>query len=138
MPIEGTQGEGRSWHKGACHCGAVTFEVNLEPDLIVYECNCSMCKYLGYVHVLVSDEEFRISQGGEKLTSYRFNTKTADHLFCSICGVKNFYKPRSNPEGWSVSLRALDEAKFGSIDKREFDGEHWEENIDTLRQAERH
>lgn len=129
---------GHSQHRGACHCGAVTFEVQLPPDLIAYECNCSMCKYLGYLHVIVPDEDFRILSGADKLTSYQFNSGTADHLFCSICGIKNFYRPRSHPEDWSVSLRALDETTFKSIDKKMFDGRHWEESIDALHEQEHH
>ena len=49
------------------------------------------------------------SSGGEGLTSYRFGTGAANHLFCAVCGVKSFYQPRSHPEAWSVNLNALDD-----------------------------
>ena len=43
------------------------------------------------------------------LTSYRFGTGAADHLFCRNCGVKSFYQPRSHPDAWSVNANCLDE-----------------------------
>ena len=64
--------------------------------------------------------------GRTRLTSYSFNTGVARHLFCSVCGVKSFYRPRSNPDGWSVNARCLDD--FASLDIRTepFDGRDWE------------
>ena len=42
--------------------------------------------------------------------SYRFNTMTAEHLFCSVCGIKSFYHP-AVPPGRLVCVNAntLDE-----------------------------
>ena len=50
------------------------------------------------------------SSGEDRLTSYRFGTGAANHLFCAVCGVKSFYQPRSHPDAWSVNLNALDDA----------------------------
>ena len=47
--------------------------------------------------------------GEDKLTTYTFNTGTAQHRFCSVCGIKGFYVPRSKPDGFSVNVRCLDE-----------------------------
>ena len=82
-------------HRGRCHCGAVTFEVDAPADLNVVECNCSMCERVGFLHLMVSKSRFRLLTGGEVLISYRFNTGVAEHLFCRVCGVKSFYVPRS-------------------------------------------
>ncbi len=117
------------WHDGGCHCGAVRYQVFLPDEVKVTECNCSICSRSGYLHAIVTDEQFRLLKGEDKLTSYRFNTGTADHLFCGICGIKSFYRPRSHPEGWSVNLRCLDPDEFTSINIEAFDGRHWEENI---------
>ena len=118
----------RHWHKGACHCGAVTFEVEAPDDVVLDDCNCSICAKTGFLHLIVPKTRFRILSGEDKLTTYTFNTGTAKHLFCSVCGVKPFYVPRSNPDGWSVNFRCLDRAEFGNVEIRPFDGQNWEAN----------
>ncbi|KAI4294750.1 hypothetical protein MLD38_040921 [Melastoma candidum] len=40
---------------------------------------------------------------GQFITTYTFNTHTAKHTFCKVCGITSFYKPRSNPDGIAVS-----------------------------------
>ncbi len=122
----------RHWHKGACHCGAVTFEVETPDDVVIDDCNCSICAKTGFLHLIVPASRFRILSGEDKLTTYTFNTGTARHLFCSVCGVKPFYVPRSNPDGWSVNFRCLDRAEFGNVEIRPFDGQNWEANAATL------
>ena len=88
---------------GSCHCGAVRFEVDVEREgdapLSADECNCSICQRVGYQHVIVAKSAFRLLQGGEWLHTYTFNTRVARHTFCSRCGVKPFYVPRSHPMG---------------------------------------
>jgi len=122
----------KSWKKGGCHCGAVTFEVRTAGEIEVVNCNCSMCSKAGYLHLMVPKVDFRILTGEDKLTTYRFNTGTAKHTFCSICGVKPFYVPRSHPDGWSVNFRCLDADDFASVMTTEFDGKHWEDNAGKL------
>ena len=68
----------------------------------------SICSKSGYLHLVVSAERFTLLSGREALTSYTFNTGVAKHLFCSVCGVKSFYVPRSHPDGFSVNARCLD------------------------------
>lgn len=62
----------------------------------------------GFLHLIVPASRFRLVSGEEALTDYRFNTGAARHLFCSHCGVKSFYVPRSHPDGYSVNVRCLD------------------------------
>ena len=57
----------------------------------------------------------------------RFNTGTAKHHFCSVCGIKSFYVPRSKPDGFSVNVRCLDDGQVRVTRITLFDGEHWEE-----------
>lgn len=116
----------RRWHKGACHCGAVAFEVEAAHDVVIDDCNCSICAKTGFLHLIVPASRFRILSGADKLSEYRFNTGTARHFFCSLCGVKPFYVPRSNPDGWSVNFRCLDRSEFGAVEIRPFDGRNWE------------
>lgn len=112
-------------HTGSCHCGAVRFEVEAPEHIEAYECNCSMCLRAGFLHLIVPRSRFRLLQGAASLTSYRFNTGTADHLFCRTCGIKSFYVPRSNPDGYSVNVRCLDPAP-ARLTVRPFDGRDWE------------
>jgi hypothetical protein len=119
-------------HTGGCHCGRVRFEVEAPAEIQVNECNCSICRLVGYLHLVVPRSRFRLLSGEEALTSYRFNTGVAEHLFCSVCGIKSFYVPRSHPDGFSVNARCLDE---GTVTRRtvgRFDGVHWEENVSKL------
>ena len=115
-----------TWRDGGCHCGAVRFQVRLPARLVVQDCNCSMCAKLGYLHAIVAEDGFRLVSGDDRLARYRFNTGVAEHLFCATCGVKSFYRPRSNPDGWSVNARCLDD--FGALDLviEPFDGRDWE------------
>lgn len=108
-------------HRGGCHCGAVAFEVQAPGRLTVSDCNCSICRMSGYQHLIVPRARFRLLQGAESLTEYRFNTGTARHLFCRHCGVKSFYVPRSNPDGYSVNARCLDRATVEHVEVEIFD-----------------
>ncbi|MGH8457172.1 MAG: GFA family protein, partial [Stenotrophobium sp.] len=94
-------------HTGGCHCGAVRFEVRAPAQVTVQRCNCSICAMTGFEHLIVPAADFKLLSGAEQLSTYSFNTGAAKHLFCRICGIKSFYVPRSNPDGYSVNLRCL-------------------------------
>jgi hypothetical protein len=124
-------------HRGGCHCGDVAFEVEAPPGLNVQECNCSICSMTGFLHLIVPASRFHLLRGAESLTTYTFNTGTARHLFCRRCGIKSFYVPRSNPDGYSVNARCLDAATIGQLVVEPFDGRHWEESAAALRHLSR-
>jgi hypothetical protein len=115
-------------HRGGCHCGAVRFEVDAPADLEVWSCNCSMCARTAFLHLIVPKSRFRLLTPWENLTTYTFNTGVARHLFCTTCGIKSFYVPRSNPDGYSVNVRCLDPGTVQSMDVKPFDGQNWEAN----------
>jgi hypothetical protein len=96
------------------------------PDLELLECNCSMCARSGFLHLIVTKDEFRLVAGRDDLAEYRFGTGVARHLFCRHCGVKSFYVPRSHPDGYSVNARCLDPLTIASMQIRPFDGRDWE------------
>jgi centromere protein V len=116
-------------HVGGCHCGKVRFEVTAPASISVVDCNCSMCSKSGYLHLIVPKSRFRLLQGEDVLTTYTFNTGVAKHLFCSICGVKSFYVPRSHPDGYSVNARCLDPGTVESMTIEPFNGSEWESSI---------
>ncbi len=118
---------------GGCHCGRVRFEVLAPAKLQVSECNCSICSKSGYLHLVVPSDRFKLLSGQEALSEYRFNTHTARHLFCSVCGIKSFYVPRSHPDGFSVNARCLDSGTIEIVSVRQFNGREWEKQYPTGR-----
>jgi hypothetical protein len=113
-------------HTGGCHCGRVKFEVSAPAILDVSDCNCSICTKSGYLHLTVPKTRFKLLQGADVLSTYQFNTGTAKHLFCSHCGIKSFYVPRSHPDGFSVNARCLDEGTVERMSVRQSNGKEWE------------
>lgn len=113
-------------HSGGCHCGRVRFEFTGPEEIIASECNCSICAKSGYLGMTVPREMFRLISGEDALCTYRFNTGRARHLFCSYCGIKSFYIPRSHPDGYNVNLRCVDRRTVRKLTVRPFDGRDWE------------
>ena len=108
-------------HRGGCHCGRVRFEVDAPARVAALQCNCSICRMTGFLHLIVPAGRFRLMQGGESLSEYTFNSGVAKHRFCRICGIKSFYVPRSNPDGIDVNVHCLDAATIDSIEVSQFD-----------------
>ena len=119
-------------HTGGCHCGRVCFEVDAPAIIDATECNCSICRKSGFLHLLVSVDEFSLLQGEDALLTYTFNTGVAKHHFCKYCGVKSFYVPRSHPDGISVNVRCLDKETVDAVNITAFDGQNWEQNVSKL------
>ena len=116
-------------HSGGCHCGRVRFEVQAPAALAVVQCNCSICSKAGYLHLIVPAERFRLCSGSDVLRDYQFNTGTAHHWFCSVCGIKSFYVPRSHPDGYSVNVRCLEAQTIASLSVSDVDGRNWEQQF---------
>ena len=108
-------------HRGGCHCGRVRFEVAAAPGFEVLDCNCSICRMTGVLHLIVPASRFRLLSGADDLTEYTFNTGAAKHRFCRHCGIKSFYVPRSHPDGFSVNARCLDDVDLSTLDLIPFD-----------------
>jgi len=111
---------------GGCHCRAVRFEAQVPAEVEILDCNCSICSATGFRHLIVPHEDFTLVSGEDTLTSYRFGSGAANHLFCATCGIKSFYQPRSHPQAWSVNLNALDSVAGLIVHATPFDGRNWE------------
>ena len=120
-------------HTGGCHCGAVKFKFSAPTEMSLTKCNCSVCSKTGFQHLFVPHEDFKVMSGVDQLTTYKFNTCAAKHLFCRQCGVKSFYQPRSHPNQWSVNLRCVDAGTLEVAETIEFDGQNFDANIEGLR-----
>ncbi|MEZ4282568.1 MAG: GFA family protein [Myxococcota bacterium] len=100
------------------------FEVEAPDDVEVEDCNCSICRMTGFLHSIVPASRFRLLAGERSLTTYRFNTGVARHRFCSVCGIKSFYVPRSNWMGSTRNLCCLD-VPPETVRIVPFDGRAW-------------
>ena len=120
-------------YEGGCHCRAVRFQVIVDC-WEVQDCNCSICRKKGFLHLIVPTEKFNLLKGQDVLTTYTFNTGVAKHTFCKICGVHSFYHPRSHP-GWiDVNIRCLDRDLTSYFKIESFDGANWEENSHKIQE----
>ena len=118
-------------YRGSCHCGSVQFEVEAAERIKCGDCNCSICSKSGFLHLIVPKSKFKLLSGEENLTTYTFNTGVAQHKFCKTCGVKSFYIPRSNPDGYDVNVRCLTPQPKEVIIEP-FDGKNWELHASKL------
>jgi hypothetical protein len=99
----------QSKHRASCHCGAVVLELDLPQGILdVRRCNCSMCRRKGAVMGAVALAGLHVLQGAEVLNVYRFNTKTAEHYFCSRCGIYTHHRRRSNPNQYGFNIGCLE------------------------------
>jgi hypothetical protein len=99
----------RPKHRAACHCGAVVLELDL-PNGVVdpRRCNCSMCRRRGAIVASIPFAGLKVVQGGEVLRLYQFNTRTARHYFCSVCGIYTHHQRRSNPHEYGFNVACLE------------------------------
>ena len=94
---------------GQCHCGAVKFEATLSDGFnTIRRCTCSYCRMRGAVAVSAAMGGIRFLQGEDALTSYRFNTGSAQHFFCSHCGIYTHHQRRSNQNQYGVNVACLE------------------------------
>jgi hypothetical protein len=118
--------------EGGCHCGTVRFRILTKPHVTLLDCNCSICAATAYQHLNIPHADFTLASGKDALSSYRFGTGAAEHLFCKICGIKSFYQPRSHPDCWSVNYRCLDEGNGLIPQYQLYDGRNWEAAREAL------
>ena len=112
-------------HRGGCHCGAVRFSCEAPAAIKVLLCNCSICRTTVYRHLVVPKSRFTLIAGADRLSRYRFGTGVAEHLFCSVCGVKSYYVPRSAPDSVSINAPCLDPGTVTGETVIEVDGASW-------------
>lgn len=93
----------------ACHCGAVRLRVRLSDGLrTARRCDCSFCRMRGAVAVSAPLDGITVVAGADQLAEYRFNTKTAVHHFCKVCGIYTHHQRRSNPSQYGVNVAILE------------------------------
>lgn len=122
---------GYRWIVGTCHCQYIEFRTLLSRTLTITLCNCGICYKSGHQELLVHQDRFQLSSGHQFLKEYRFGDKRADHTFCVVCGIMPFYRPKSNPDCYSVNARCVDIGFAETVEYVEFDGQNWQASIDA-------
>ncbi|MEO0344204.1 MAG: GFA family protein [Pseudomonadota bacterium] len=104
--------------KLSCHCGAVELRVVLaEPLEASRRCDCSFCRRRGAMaNTAAYPDGLEIVNGSDKLTKYQFNTNTAEHYFCSICGIYTHHRRRSDPNEYGINVGALEGVNPADLD----------------------
>ena len=98
----------------------------------VLDCNCTICAKKGFLHLIVPSDQFTLVSGVDRIITYSFGTHVAQHMFCSVCGIHAFYRPRSHPDSWDVNVRTLN-VPLGYWNVKAFDGANWEDNVELIR-----
>jgi hypothetical protein len=109
-------------HTGACHCGAIRFEVraSLEPAV---RCNCSLCRRKGaLMSPIFEAAALRITAGEDQLSLYQFNSRVARHFFCRTCGIYPFHQTRKGENAWRVNIGCLDGVDLYTMENSVADG----------------
>ncbi len=114
---------------GACHCGKVRIEADLDLAAGSNRCNCSICSKLRAWIVIAKPEAVRLLAGQDDLSSYEWGAKISKRMFCKHCGVHVFsrgYLEQVGGDYVSVNLAVMDvePATLATIPVRYFDGRH--------------
>lgn len=108
---------------GGCHCGAIRFEAEIDPEKVRI-CHCTDCQHLSgtafRVAVRVPEGQFTLLEGSPK-----HYVKTAEsgapraQAFCADCGTPLFAASTSEgPKSFGLRVGALDQ-RAQLIPKRE-------------------
>jgi hypothetical protein len=98
--------------RASCHCGAVVIEAELVGDLSeANRCTCSFCRRRQAANVSARTETVKVLQGTESLATYSWNTHTAQHHFCKVCGIYTHHRRRSDPAQTGINLGCLEGVK---------------------------
>jgi hypothetical protein len=115
-----------------CHCGAVELDVRLSGGLEgAQRCNCSYCRRKGAATVSAPLDGLRVVRGSDKLTLYQWNTRTAEHYFCSVCGIYTHHRRRSNPNEYGVNIGAIE-----GVDPSEHEPIPWTDGVNHVSDRE--
>jgi hypothetical protein len=110
-------------YAGSCHCKNVRYTVDMNIETAI-TCNCSICSKKGHILAFSPIKNFKLLSGEESLTTYLFNKKNIQHIFCKTCGVSSFGKG-TMPDGTqmaAINIRCLDDFEKIKVPIRQVDG----------------
>jgi hypothetical protein len=110
-------------HKGSCHCGRVTFEVEGDIDGAI-SCNCSMCRRRGSLLWFVPRDKLRLLTPEDAASTYTFHKHVIKHRFCPACGIHPYGegKDRQGNPMAAINIRCLEDIDPEAVPVQKFDG----------------
>ena len=98
-------------YSGACHCGAVRFEADIDLGAGTFKCNCPICTKTRMWGAIVRPEDFRLLRGEDRLKDYQ--PDGVHHVFCTNCGVRPYGWGEESSGGkfYAVRLACLDDVE---------------------------
>ena len=121
-----TPQSGLKLHAGGCHCGAVRFQVELDPAQ-GGRCNCSICNKISQLGAIVKPGAFELLTGEQDITRYEWRTAGAARSFCRHCGIHCFGSgdiPELGGAFVSINLNTLDDVDPLDVKVIYWDGRH--------------
>jgi hypothetical protein len=115
--------------RGSCHCGAIAFEV-AAPPAEVSQCNCSLCRRLGWLCAYYPPEQFTLLRGADALDSYVQGDRTLAVKRCKTCGCPTHWVGLPGIEAFpggavpkvGINARLLEDLDWDKIAVRKVDG----------------
>lgn len=108
---------------GSCHCGAVSFALDDEPELLT-DCNCSICRRIGALWAHSAIANIRITCDEDATIAYVQGDKKLAIHSCRICGCTTHWESLE-PEvsgNMAVNCRMVEPEIISGIRIRRFDG----------------
>lgn len=104
-------------HRASCHCGAVTFEADVDLASESRRCNCTYCAKTRYWKSFVGTDDIRLLTGAGNLSDYRAPDSLwppghIHHYFCKTCGVQVYSRGFLDQMGgwfYALNLAVLDD-----------------------------
>ncbi len=116
--------------KGACHCGAVTFETTKKFNHFT-ECNCSICRKLGVIWGHGAEGDFDLKMATGATEHYIWGDKNIAFHRCRNCGCTTHWQCLESADRhisrMAVNMRLAEPAQIADINVRHLDGaDTWE------------
>ncbi len=108
---------------GTCHCGAVRFELEGEPEQLV-DCNCSRCRRLGALWAHADNTRVTIDAEPGATQAYVWGDRTLESHTCRTCGCTTHWLSlkREEPYRVGVNCRMCDPESISHLRVRRLDG----------------
>ena len=112
---------------GSCHCGAVTIRLAERPSQLA-DCNCSLCRKLGWRLVYGSSVDMTIDGPLERYVRHDMDEPTLAVMRCATCGIATHWEPLGEPPHARIGVNAnlLEDGALDGASMRTLDGRSWE------------